>query len=159
MMESPAKHARTIETLAIALEQLQVRNQRLEAEAKRIKLLFMVLCLFGGTGLLFYSLAANQAEAAAQAAPKTLRANAFIIVDRSGNERGNFGYNDAEQAAYLNLESDKGGRVSLSMSHDGVGLRLTHAKNDINLGCTAKGGTYLEMFDKDGKSIFEQRKP
>lgn len=72
-----------------------------------------------------------------------------MIADRNGAERGSFGYNDAEQSAYLILESDKNGRVNLGMSRDAVDLRLTRGKNGINLGCSVKGCTYIELFDKD----------
>ncbi|HVX13169.1 MAG TPA: hypothetical protein VHC22_18435 [Pirellulales bacterium] len=110
-MEITADYARKIEALVGVLEQLQVRNEQLAAESKRIRLLLVALCLFGGAALLFNALPAKEARAALQPAAKIVRANAFIIVDRGGTERGSFGYNDAEQAAYLNLKSDKSGRI------------------------------------------------
>jgi hypothetical protein len=145
--------------VAERLNRIELENQRLAAQGKRMRVLLALFITVGGAGLLSSFLTANEAGGAVQTAPRIVRASAFMIVDRNGNERGSFGYNDAEQGAYLNLESDKSGLVSLSMSQETVGLRLTRGKNDINLGCSSKGGTYLEMFDKDGKAIFEQRRP
>jgi hypothetical protein len=88
-----------------------------------------------------------------------IRATGFVVVDKTGAERGSLAFNDVDGLAALTLEPSKDARVSLSASKDAVGLRMTHAKNDVNLGCTPKAGTYLELFDKDGKMIFEQRKP
>jgi hypothetical protein len=140
-------------------EQLERQNERLSRQIKRLKAVvtffLCVVCL----GLLWAWLPTEQANAQAKRAPNIIRANGIIIVDKGGVERGSFSYNDADQNVVLSLESSKETRINLNSGRDSVGLRISHAKNDINLGCSPKGGTYLEMFDKDGTSIFEQRKP
>lgn len=158
-MTTNADPACDLRGLTERLERLERQNERLRAQDRRVKALFATLLLLGAAGWLGGSIATNRAGAAAPAAPRVMRANAFIIVDRNGAERGEFGYNDADQFAFLNLEPDKSGRIEFAIGRDGGGLRMTRGKNDVSIGCTAKGGTYLEMYDKDGKAMFEQRKP
>ena len=159
MSETMNDDAVDLRILAHRMKHIEQENARLAAEGKRMRLLLALTLIVGGAVFLTSLVPANTASGALQQTPRIVRASAFMIVDRNGTERGSFGYNDAEQAAYLILEANKSGRVNLVMSRDAVDLRLTRGKNDINLGCSKKGGTYIELFDKDGKSMFEQRKP
>ena len=144
--------------LAQQLEHLEKQTARLAARVRRLNAIVAVIVIFAGAGWLCTFIQPTQAGGGANAA-KVLRASAFVIVDQKGVERGSFAYNDAEQGTVLNLQPDKNGRMSVGVGRGYVGLRLTRGKNDINMGCIDKGGTYLEMFDKDGNRIFEQRKP
>jgi hypothetical protein len=147
------------DSLATRIARLERQNQRLASQLWRMKTAVTFVVALAGLGLTWCLFPANEAAGQAAGAPKMIRATAFVIVDKTGAERGSFGYNDADGLAGLTLETSKDARVSLSASKDAVGFRMTHGKNDVNLGCTPKAGTYLELFDKDGKMIFEQRKP
>jgi len=147
-----------VQSLLARLEQLELQNERLSHQYRRLKAMVAVmLCLFG-FGWLWAVAPATPANAQGQRTPNIIRATGFVLVDKTGAERGSFSYNDVEQNAILALQS-KEARFNVNCGREGAGFRLSHGKNDINLGCGPKGGTYLEMFDKDGKSIFEQRKP
>jgi len=149
----------TAESLSARVELLERRNEVLSKQYNRLKATIGAMLCLVCFGCIWALLPSNSANAQGQRAQNIVRATGFVIVDKAGMERGSFSYNDAEQTAILALESSKDARLTLNCGRDNVGLRLTHGKNDINLGCSPKGGTYIEMFDKDGKSIFEQRKP
>jgi hypothetical protein len=159
MSESPINHQCDCNSLAVRFEQLERQNERLSQQIRRLKAAGVLFLCLVGVGWIWSLLPTNEVQAQAKQAPNIIRANGIVIVDKGGAERGSFSYNDAEQYVVLTLGSSNETRLNLTSGRDSAGLRITHAKNDINLGCSPKGGTYLEMFDKDGKSIFEQRKP
>lgn len=147
------------DSFATRVERLEQQNGRLELQIRRMRAALTVIIALVGLGLMWFIFPATDAAAQGAGGPKLIRATGFVIVDKSGAERGSFGFNDADGLAALTLEPSQETRVSISASKNAVGLRMTHGKNDINLGCTPKAGTYLELLDKDGKMIFEQRKP
>jgi hypothetical protein len=148
-----------VDSVTARFEQLELQNERLALQVRRMTTALTLFVALAGLGLTWSLIPANEAVGQAAGAPKIIRATGFVIVDKTGAERGSFSFNNADDNAGITLEPSKDARVSLSASKDSVGIRITHGKNDINLGCTPKAGTYLEMFDKDGKMIFEQRKP
>jgi hypothetical protein len=148
-----------VDSVATRLQRLELQNERLALQVRRMKAALTLVVALAGLGLTWSLIPANEAVGQAAGAPKMIRATGFVIVDKTGAERGSLSFNDADGVAGITLEPSKDARVSLSASKDSVGIRISHGKNDINLGCTPKAGTYLEMFDKDGKSVFEQRKP
>jgi hypothetical protein len=148
-----------VDSVAARLQCLELQNARLALQVRRVKAALTLFVALAGLSLTWSLIPANEAVGQAAGAPKMIRATGFVIVDKTGAERGSFSFNNGDGSAVITLEPSKDARVNLSASKDDVGFRMTHGKNDINLGCTPKAGTYLEMFDKDGKSIFEQRKP
>ena len=143
--------------LTCRLRRLEEQNERLSTHLKRAR---FALSLFFLAGMGFFGRTlVKTADGASPTTPKILRANGFMVVDKAGVERAMFSYNDIDQVAVLNLEPEKTGRINLGIGRDGVGIRLSHEKNDINMGWSEKAGTYLVMYDKDGKQIFEQRGP
>jgi hypothetical protein len=145
-------------TLIARLEQLERRNERLSAQVRRTRVVLRLVLSLTGLGLLWGLATANQASGQARRGVQIIRANGFVIVDREGRERGSFSYNDAEHNAVLSLEPQEGVRINMGVGRDHVGLRMSHGKSDIGMGYTEKGGTYLVMYAKDGKPIFEQRR-
>jgi hypothetical protein len=159
MIATLTDQSQATDSLARRLQDLERRNEHLSTQVGRMKAVISAILILTGVGVLGIFAPATRAGGADDPAPKIVRASAFVIVDANGKERGSFGYNDTEQAAVLNLEPDKSGRINFGIGRDYLGLRMTHGKNDINMGYTPRGGTYFEMLDKDGKSIFAQRRP
>jgi hypothetical protein len=144
------------EALVARLDHLERQNARLSAQVRRTTLMLRLAFLVAAGGL-FWAVTLGQEVRAQARAAQVLRASGFVLVDKAGQERGSFSYNESEQNVVLNLESKSGARINLGVGDDHFGLRLTHDKSDIDMGYTKQGGTYLVLYDKEGKPFFEQR--